>query len=356
MLFRSSDSTKAETTLASDARQKQEVIHPRPDGSKDLNLLSSTNNTSFDGFGFYLMGDTPYRDWQETRLELQMMEMNQYVKDHPKRNLLFTVHVGDIQKVALTHCAESAYQTASSLLKQGPLPTLVVPGDNDYYDCPDRNLTWGYFMKYFGEFETQWHKNDYKSLGIKRSTAHPELFVFVKEGILLIGLHLINAPESHEDIRSWNARMKVQKEWVARNVEHYFAKQEIRAVILLGHALRSPRTRPFFLTVADYFVNITHRADLPVVYLHGDGHDWDVDIKLSHQLHWRHFRDIQVDQGGIADPVIVDFAAQVDGKMKALKEENDLQLVLGKGLIRLDRQGGLYDNPKDVDLSNHEKL
>jgi hypothetical protein len=150
--------------------------------------------------------------------------------------------------------------------------------------------------------------------------------------------------------------MKVQKEWVARNVEHYFAKQEIRAVILLGHALRSPRTRPFFLTVADYFVNITHRADLPVVYLHGDGHDWDVDIKLSHQLHWRHFRDIQVDQGGIADPVIVEFAAQVDGKMKALKEENDLQLVLGKGLIRLDRQGGLYDNPKDVDLSNHEKL
>jgi hypothetical protein len=108
--------------------------------------------------------------------------------------------------------------------------------------------------------------------------------------------------------------------------------------------------------VADYFVNITHRADLPVVYLHGDGHDWDVDIKLSHQLHWRHFRDIQVDQGGIADPVIVEFAAQVDGKMKALKEENDLQLVLGKGLIRLDRQGGLYDNPKDVDLSNHEKL
>jgi hypothetical protein len=235
-----------------------------------------------------------------------------------------------------------------------PLPTIVVPGDNDWYDCPNRTESFNFFLQYFGTLETKWHKNDYKPLGIERSSENQELFVFYKEGILFIGIHLINAPLDHEDIDSWNARMKMNKEWVAYNIESYFEKLEIRGVIILGHALRSPRTRPFFLSVADYFVNITYRQDLPVVYLHGDGHDWDVDTKLSHQLHWKHFRDIQVDQGGLADPVIIDIAPSINGKLKKLKERSDhLDLVVGNGLIRIDRQRGLYDNPKLMDESKH---
>jgi len=296
-----------------------------------------------------LMGDTPYRDWQETRLELQMAEMKTYVKQNPARNLTFSVHVGDIQKVQTTLCAESGYERASSLLQQGPLPTLVVPGDNDYYDCPDREESFRLFMKHFGSFEQHWHKNDYERLGIERSEENPELFVFYKGGILFIGIHLINAPVDKEAIDSWDARMKMNKEWVARNVELYFEKFEVRGVIILGHALRSPRTRPFFLSAANYFVNITHREKLPVVYLHGDGHKWDVDTKLSHQLHWKNYYDIQVDQGGLADPVIVDIAPQVKGKVKALKATNDMQLILAKGLIRIDRQRGLYKDPKVFD-------
>ncbi|VEU41383.1 unnamed protein product [Pseudo-nitzschia multistriata] len=274
--------------------------------------------------------------------------MKEYVKGHPERNLAFTVHVGDIQKVNRTKCAESSYNRTSAILTEGPLPTLVVPGDNDWYDCPNRTESFNFFLKYFGAFETRWHKKDYMSLGIERSKENKELFVFYKEGILFIGLHLINAPLDHEDIESWDARMKINKEWMAKNIESYFQKSEIRGVVLLGHCLRSPRTRPFFLTVADYFVNITHRENLPVVYLHGDGHKWDVDTKLSHQLHWKHFRDIQVDQGGLADPIIVDVASQKRGKLNVLKKRSDLELVIGKGMFRIDRQRGKYENPKEV--------
>jgi hypothetical protein len=235
------------------------------------------------------------------------------------------------------------------------LPTLVVPGDNDWYDCPNRTESFGYFQEHFGTLETRWHKKDYEALGIKRSDDNPELFVFYKEGILFIGLHLINAPIEHEDIRSWDARMKVNKEWVARNIESYFQKFEIRGVILLGHCLRSPRTRPFFLTVADYFVNITHRENVPVLYLHGDGHKWDVDTKLSHQIHWKHFRDVQVDQGGLADPIIVDIATQKKGKLMGLTQRNDLEVVFGRGLFRIDRQRGKYKDPKRIDEPKKKK-
>jgi hypothetical protein len=60
-----------------------------------------------------------YRDWQETRLGVQMSEMKKYVKTHPERNLSFTVHVGDIQKVANTQCVESSYKNVSTLLRKG---------------------------------------------------------------------------------------------------------------------------------------------------------------------------------------------------------------------------------------------
>jgi hypothetical protein len=40
------------------SESKVELIYPRPGGSKDFNLRDDAT-TSFDGFSFYLMGDTP---------------------------------------------------------------------------------------------------------------------------------------------------------------------------------------------------------------------------------------------------------------------------------------------------------
>ncbi|MGK3746376.1 MAG: hypothetical protein ACI8RD_014230 [Bacillariaceae sp.] len=45
--------------------------------------------------------------------------MKKYVKKHPERNLSFTVHVGDIQKVANTQCVESSYKKISTMLREG---------------------------------------------------------------------------------------------------------------------------------------------------------------------------------------------------------------------------------------------
>jgi hypothetical protein len=144
------------TKVAVNVEEKFILKHVRPNGRHDMNLRLTENGnkdntgTNFNGFSFFLMGDTPYRDWQATRLELQMKEMVQFVKENPARNVSFTVHVGDIQKVDETQCNESAYELASDLMRKGPLPTLVLPGDNDYYDCPDRAGAFDLFIKYFG--------------------------------------------------------------------------------------------------------------------------------------------------------------------------------------------------------------
>ncbi len=69
-------------------------------------------------------------------------------------------------------------------------------------------------------------------------------------------------------------------------------------------------------------------------------------------------KDIQVDQGGLAPPVIVDIAPQVKGKLLGLKVSNDMQLVVGRGLVRIDRQEGLYEDAKvrdDDERSKHRE-
>jgi hypothetical protein len=137
-------------------------------------------------------------------------------------------------------------------------------------------------------------------------------------------------------------------EWASYNIEKYFAERPIRGVLVLGHSLRSPRTRPFFESLATHFASGTGREKIPVMYLHGDGHDFDVDKKFSHQLHWRNYWDVQVDMGALADPIIVEVAAQVNGEIVPLQQEHENQLVVGRGLFRIDRQRGTYEggNPK----------
>jgi hypothetical protein len=304
-----------------------------------LHTLVSNKTASYDKFGFYIMGDTPYADWEDSMLQFQIAELNENakVRDH---NMLFTVHVGDIQKVQRTNCAESHYQHIANVLKAGSLPTLIIPGDNDWFDCPDREAGFSFFTKYLTRIDRHWHHN----LPVMRNAKHPELFTLEHNGILFISIHLINGQVKDEAPDLWSARMERNQEWVAKSLDDYFSKMPIRGVVILGHSIRSPRTRPFFESLATNFVNDRKRRTIPVVYLHGDGHNWDVDHKFSQQLGWKYFYAVQIDQGAKGDPCIVEFAKQVNGKMVPLRLENDLQLLMGRGMVRIDRQRGSYTN------------
>jgi hypothetical protein len=96
-----------------------------------IRLAAKSNSTaSYNKFGFFLMGDIPYANWELKMLDQQLeaMNHNQTTMDH----LRFTVHVGDIQKVDRTMCAESHYELVASKLRVGNLPTVMTPGDNDW--------------------------------------------------------------------------------------------------------------------------------------------------------------------------------------------------------------------------------
>lgn len=279
-----------------------------------------------------------------------MADLRDYVKAVPERNITFGVHLGNTQKPSNTLCAEAAYERIAALIAKGPRPTLVVPGNNDWYDCPRRSESFTFFMKHFGPSyaSSHWHTEHFEVLNVTRSDDNPELFVMYYEGILFIGIHLIDAPDGHESNADWDNRLRMNKQWLAESVENYFSFKEIRGSIILGHGKMSPRTRPFFTSMADYFVNITTREELPVMYLHGDGLTYQVDRTLGDDMGWQNYYDVQVHQSGLADPFIVDVAAQRRGNVVALEEESDTQTTLGDGVFRIDRRQGVYADPMDI--------
>mmetsp|Transcript_60950 Transcript_60950/g.149240 ORF Transcript_60950/g.149240 Transcript_60950/m.149240 type:complete len:466 (+) Transcript_60950:234-1631(+) len=345
---------KSKIKGSSSTSKKQPKIEPVPDGTKDLALKlskkSGGSTTDMSGFRIFAMSDTPMIDWQEKRLRDQMAQIRDHLKENPDHNVAFGVHLGNTQKVSNYLCTNSTYQNASYLLGKAPRPTLVVPGKEDWFECPRREESFELFMEYFGSsfIPKYWHQEHYEPLQIERSEDHPELFVLHTEGILFIGVHLLNAESGQESKSTWDERMLMNRQWVASSVETYLPKYETRGVIIMGNSPMTDRTRPFFTTVKDYFANVTSRETLPVVYLHGDGKTWQVDRTFSVESGWESFWDVQLDQSGLADPVWLDVAPQLNGKLQPLEQENDMQIVLGDGLFRIDRRGGRYANPMDI--------
>ncbi|KAL3918765.1 MAG: hypothetical protein SGILL_004080 [Bacillariaceae sp.] len=377
---------KTEPTRGARMAKLEKSINPKPtNGTQDFNARKpkAVASSDWNGFTFYVMTDTPcwrkarynvllelltklandflspeqYTEVHSKRLRDQMAGIRDYTKNSPPYNVTFGVHLGNTQKVSNTLCMEKHYQDTSYLMAKAPRPTFVIPGNSDWFDCPYREESFDLFMKYYGpNFITEkWHSEHFVPLKIERSEEHPELFAFYVEGVLFIGVHLLHTQPEEESRTSWDSRMKMNMEWVAHCVETKFEKYEMRGTVILGHASRTARTRPFFHMASNYFVNITSRQDLPVMYMHGQGGSWQVDHKFSEEVGWDNYVDVQIHQGGLADPMIIDVAPQENGKVKALMEENDMQTTVAGGLFRFDRQGGVYQDPNDILVHANDK-
>ncbi|KAG7352254.1 hypothetical protein IV203_008302 [Nitzschia inconspicua] len=349
---------KTEPTRGARMAKLENNILPKPtNGTADFNARKSkaVAISNFEGFSFYVLTDTPFTDWQGKRLRSQMADLRHYLKDNPQRdNITFGVHLGNTQQVSNSLCMEESYNQTAYLLAKGPRPTLVVPGNSDWFDCPFRDKSMELFLKYYGPdfIPKEWHAEHYEPLHLERSEKNPELFVFYFEGILFIGVHLLHVQAEEETHHAWDRRMKINMEWVASSVETYFVQHNIRGVVVFGHAPRTARTRPFFVSMSNYFLNITSRQDIPVMYLHGHGNGFQVDTKFSNETEWYSFVDVQIHPSGVADPVLVDIAPQVQGKVQALPEENNMQTTLFEGLVRIDRRKGIYEDPMDIPKRN----
>jgi hypothetical protein len=302
-----------------------------------------------DPLSFYVMGDIPYTEEEAVVLVDQLANMTLNLMPGAS----FLVHVGDMMKGKQTLCLESYYLTVRNILFQSPLPAFVLMGDNDYLDCPYPEQAWSYYLNAFVDFEQEWSTvlpTGVPLLNVTRwtdevavvgnfTTARPEMFKFVEDGILFMSLTVMNMPDGVAPDALFYERVDHSKTW-AETALYEMGSSQLRGVVMFAHGLIGDALIPFFGELKDIFY--AYNVDVPTLYVHGDGHQFHIGLNMGQQFNWSSFIDIQVEQGALADPLLIGVAPVVNGITSPLLQETDMQTVLAGGLFRVDQQNGCY--------------
>jgi hypothetical protein len=229
---------------------------------------------------FYAMGDVPYKPEEDILLPQQL-------KDLPN-DAEFVIHVGDI-KGGGPPCVEAVYQKVSGMLRKSTAPVFIIPGDNEWNDCsdPGPDQAWFYWNQYFRRFDNHWNH----SFPVFRQIEHEENFSFVRNRVLFIGLNIVGGLV--HDPAEWRQRHSDGLQWIRRNLAKF--GNEAGCLVLFGHANPQQKHDDFFGPLN----KVAQDFNKPILYLHGDGHNWIYDRPFDATNILR----VQVDQGGKAPPV-----------------------------------------------------
>lgn len=252
-----------------------------------ISFVASLNATT--PVKFYAMSDGPLGHRERSRLADQLRALDSRAE--------FVVHLGDIHERQVT-CDDGHFQVVADSLREHLLmPALVLPGDNDYYECDDQVKAFEKWTGLFLDFEGHWSP----SFSLARQTEQRENFAFVLKNVLFIGVHVINA--SVRNWESWNLLIHHDSVWLEESILNHV--NQVEAVVVMSHAF--PQNNRRYKEFYETFVRLTAIfSGKPFIYLQGDEKKFAVDQIFPSQNVFR----IVLDQNGVMDPteIIVDTA------------------------------------------------
>jgi hypothetical protein len=295
---------------------------------------------------FLVIGCGPYTPQEEIDLGQYIDQANAQAEGE------FLVHLGDIH--AQGRIASSSYCAAiAAALRRADMPTFIVPGDNEWNDQEDPERAWDFWSSSFMQFHSYWdrahsfRKSYPVSGGVQHQEARPENFAFVKKGVLFIGINLPGG--AVHDAAEWARRLPENAAWVAGNLRRF--KEQVRAAVVFAQALPTDTHDAFFVP----FRQASNAFGKPVLYLHADGHVWQVARPWPEQNMLR----VQTDQLGLSPPLLVtvsenesepfEFDRQrLRGPYLALGTPTSMRIVWrtpakGKPVVRFGRSPCLLD-------------
>jgi hypothetical protein len=231
---------------------------------------------------FAAMGDGPRQDVEWPVFEEQIAEENSEGRS------AFIVHVGDIWH-GCDSLPEAHYARVADALKQSAIPVVIVPGDNEWNDLDDPDEGWTYWKRHLlgleGEFD--------KPIRVRRQAVRPENVAWMAKGVLMVGLNLVGGTVHNPN--EWEQRHHQNVAWVRENID-IFGKRA-RAAVVFAQARPGENQEDFFAP----FVETVSAYGKPVLYLHGDGHRYDLEEG------WRapNLTRIQIDQVAKNRPLLV---------------------------------------------------
>lgn len=210
---------------------------------------------------FYVTSDVPYNSDDENKLTRDLRNLE-------SKNGDFLVHLGDLGNASVNMCTRSVYEDAAYILKQSPVPVFVLPGDNDWNNCPYPTSALGYWMEEMNRFEDNFDKSSIANFPpVRRQLARNENFSFLHKGVLFMGFHLVDGRVQSE--REWSLRIAQDVAWMDQEFNAYDVG-EFRSVVIFAHAAPTSKIGDFVWPLKDYLSTMKK----PVIYLHandGDG-------------------------------------------------------------------------------------
>ena len=204
---------------------------------------------------FYAIGDVPYSPQDAVSLRQQILAL--------PSDADFLIHVGDIRAAEVgLPCRIEDYQLVADILQNSSTPVFIVPGDNEWNDCPNINQGWTHFNDTFVGFEGKhWNHN----FEIERMPGRPESFAFVHKGSLFIGLNLVGGL-LHDGLE-WFDRLSTQAQWMISLV-----RKHRLPTVLFGHANPNAAHSSFFVAIQEFIQNELENS-IPILYVNGDKHE-----------------------------------------------------------------------------------
>lgn len=244
----------------------------------------ATQGTHGTAVSFSAVGDGPRADadWAILRSQLERVD-----KDGRSA---FLIHLGDITK-GTDVLPEPYYVRVATLLKESKTPVFIVPGDNEWNDLDNPAQGWEFWTRHFMGFDEHFPKAPRPA----RQRTRPENFAFELRGVLFVGLNLVGG--AVHDSAEWATRHGDNVAWVK---EQFAAHPDVRAAVICAQARPAEKQEDFFAP----FCDAAEAFSKPVLYLHGDGHVYEVERP------WRkpNLTRVQVDQVSKGPPLLVTIA------------------------------------------------
>jgi hypothetical protein len=230
---------------------------------------------------FYATCNTPYNGGEVQRLEKRVAAI-------PEDGQFF-IHLGNLQNASASFCPPSRMFEMAALFRTSPIPFMVIPGEEDWVKCPDQGLSLTRWLTAFEDIDQAFNSD----MVVRRSENNPELFVFLENGVVFFGLHLVSG--SIEDLGAHDARMKDMAIFFLGMLNYY--KEQFRAIVIMGNARPGHQQHRFFESTAD----VLKRLQIPVVYVHSYSGGGNVEYTPLPDIPFIH--GVQVPSGGGDQPL-----------------------------------------------------
>ena len=217
-------------------------------------------------YTFSAIGDIPYTPEENVLLAQWIAAENALDPKMP-----FMVHLGDIKAGFFVPCTEDIYALVAGLLKASQIPIYIVPGDNEWNDCfGDVDGAWKLWAQYFMAFETGWANRPPTEHQVER----PENMAFVSGPAVFVGLNLPGG--FVHDAAEWETRMAQNVAFIGQQLEKH---ADYPIAVVFAQAEPSGSNTAFFDGLRAAAVG----WNKPILYLHGDGHEYKVDQPWAEQ-------------------------------------------------------------------------